>query len=58
MARKATTEEKGILDLSHKVAPVTGGGSGLGRVFGEAMAEFAADVACCDHQQGQSARNR
>ncbi|MFC1863858.1 SDR family NAD(P)-dependent oxidoreductase, partial [Thermodesulfobacteriota bacterium] len=41
-------EEKNIFDLSGKVALVTGGGRGLGRVFCESLAEFGADIACVD----------
>lgn len=40
--------DKGIFDLLGKVVLITGGGSGLGRVFCEGMAEFGADVVCVD----------
>lgn len=40
--------ETNMFDLKGKVSLVTGGGSGLGRVFCEAMAEYGSDVVCSD----------
>jgi NAD(P)-dependent dehydrogenase (short-subunit alcohol dehydrogenase family) len=39
-------DNKGMFDLSGKVALITGASRGLGRAFAEAMAEYGADVAC------------
>jgi NAD(P)-dependent dehydrogenase (short-subunit alcohol dehydrogenase family) len=37
-----------LFNLSGKVSLVTGAGSGLGRIFCEAMAEYGSDVVCSD----------
>ena len=37
-----------LFDLTGKVSLVTGAGSGLGRTFCEAMAEYGSDVVCSD----------
>jgi NAD(P)-dependent dehydrogenase (short-subunit alcohol dehydrogenase family) len=47
-------QTKGVFDLSKRVALVTGGASGLGRVFCEALAEFGADVALADIDEVES----
>jgi NAD(P)-dependent dehydrogenase (short-subunit alcohol dehydrogenase family) len=40
--------DKGMFDLSGKVALITAGGHGLGRAFCNVLAEYGADVACDD----------
>ena len=47
--------DKGIFDLSGKVALITGASRGLGRAFAEAMAEFGADVACAGRDEAKLA---
>ena len=46
---------RGIFDLSGKVALITGASRGLGRAFAEAMAEFGADVACVGRDEAKLA---
>ena len=49
---KKRTDETGLVhamfDLKGKVALITGGASGLGKAFGEALAEYGADIAIAD----------
>src|SRR4030042_274723 len=47
--------DKGIFDLSGRVALITGASRGLGRAFAEAMAEFGADVACIGRDEAKLA---
>jgi NAD(P)-dependent dehydrogenase (short-subunit alcohol dehydrogenase family) len=46
---------RGIFDLSGKVALITGASRGLGRAFAEAMAEFGANVACVGRDEAKLA---
>ncbi len=46
-----------LFDLSGKVSLVTGAGSGIGRVFCEAMAEYGSDVVCADINETQAKEN-
>ena len=39
--------ERGLFDLTGKTALVTGGGTGLGRIMAEALAEYGANIAVC-----------
>ena len=49
---KESQKEKGpvhaMFELSGRVALITGGAAGLGKAFGEALAEFGADIAIAD----------
>ncbi len=47
-SREKTGATHAMFDLSGKVALITGGAIGLGKAFGEALAEFGADIAIGD----------
>ena len=44
-------QKNGIFDLTGKVALITGGGRGLGRVYCAALAEYGADIAIADIEE-------
>jgi NAD(P)-dependent dehydrogenase (short-subunit alcohol dehydrogenase family) len=44
--------EKNLFNLAGKVSLVTGAGSGLGRAFCEALAEYGSDLVCADINEG------
>ncbi|MDE0682435.1 MAG: SDR family NAD(P)-dependent oxidoreductase [Candidatus Poribacteria bacterium] len=43
------------IDLSNKVAVITGGSGALGRVMGRTLAEAGADIAICYHRDQETA---
>src|SRR5208337_963422 len=47
-SREGPGQIHAMFDLSGKVALITGGAIGLGRAFGEALAEYGADIAIGD----------
>ncbi len=47
-----------MFDLSGKVALITGGAIGLGKAFGEVLAEYGADIAIADIDEATARRDR
>jgi len=47
-SQENTGQVHAMFDLNGRVALITGGATGLGKAFGEALAEFGADIAIAD----------
>jgi NAD(P)-dependent dehydrogenase (short-subunit alcohol dehydrogenase family) len=55
ITKEGNMSEKGIFDVTGKVALVTGASRGLGRVFAEVLAEYGADVSCVGRDEAKLA---
>jgi NAD(P)-dependent dehydrogenase (short-subunit alcohol dehydrogenase family) len=52
--KEETGQTSGLFGLGGKVALITGGASGLGRIFGEVLADFGADVVIADIDEAEA----